>query len=69
MKDALFILRMKDHWTAKDWDTYHELTVRHNTPHKEEHKAYKVGDTRTDDCGTWEAVEIDSNGAILWALI
>ena len=60
MKDEVFYLLMKDHWTAEDFAEYDKLTRKPAPKTTEEPKTYEIGDTFVDSKG-WTWKKIDKN--------
>lgn len=61
MKDEVFYLLMKDHWTAEDFAEYDKLTKKPiQTPIKKEKPVYEIGDIMIAEDG-WTYKKIDEN--------
>lgn len=75
INNELFLLDMVDLQTYKQKRRIEELETELKAlcplPMQEpiKREPLKIGDLRTDDCGTWKVIEIDNNGSILWEQI
>ena len=65
MSEQMFYLLMKDHWNDDDFALYDKL-VNEQVPKAKPQASqqYNIGDTKTDDCGTWRKISDDC-----WELI
>ena len=65
MSEQMFYLLTKDRWDDKDFTLYSKLANEQTPKAKpQEPKEYNIGDTKTDECGTWRKIS-----DTIWELI